>query len=113
MLAAAVTYCANCDVPQLAQTYDLAGKPDSAIAVYERYVQDRHIGRLYVDDQFLGPSLKRLGELYEAKGDPVSAAKQYARFVELWKNADPELQPAVRDVRARLAKLKSTEPVKR
>ena len=105
-------FCPNCDVPRLAQTYDLAAKPDSAIAVYERYVQDRNIRRLYVDDQFLGPSLKRLGELYEAKGDRSNAAKQYTRFVELWKNADPELQPAVRDVRARLAKLKSTEPVK-
>ncbi len=105
-------FCPNCDVPQLAQTYDLAAKPDSAIAVYERYVQDRHLRRLYVDDQFLGPSLKRLGELYEAKGDPTNAAKQYTRFVDLWKNADPELQPAVRDVRARLAKLKSAEPVK-
>ena len=105
-------FCFNCDVPQLAQAFDLAGKPDSAIAVYERFVQDRHIERLHVDDQFLGPSLKRLGELYEAKGDPSNAAKQYTRFVELWKNADPELQPAVRDVRARLAKLKSAEPVK-
>jgi hypothetical protein len=25
--------------------------------------------------------------------------------VELWKNADPELQPAVRDIRERLARL--------
>ncbi len=105
-------FCYNCDVPQLAQTFDLAGKPDSAIAVYERYVQDRHIGRLYVDDQFLGPSLKRLGELYEAKGDRSNASKQYTRFVELWKNADPELQPAVKEVQARLTKLKSAEPVK-
>ncbi|HVT40586.1 MAG TPA: tetratricopeptide repeat protein, partial [Gemmatimonadaceae bacterium] len=103
----------TCDWPQLAQAYDLGGKPDSAIAVYERYVQDRHLQRLENDALFLGPSVKRLAELYEAKGDRDQAAKQYERFVELWKNADPELQPAVKEVRARLAKLRSAEPVKR
>ncbi|MFL5516744.1 MAG: hypothetical protein ACJ8DJ_11345, partial [Gemmatimonadales bacterium] len=57
----------------------------------------------------LAPALKRAGELSEAKGDRAKAADRYRRFVDLWKNADPELQPGVRDVRARLAKL-STEP---
>ena len=54
-----------------------------------------------------------LGELYESKGARENAAKYYEQFVELWKNADPELQPAVKEVRARLAKLRSAEPVKR
>jgi serine/threonine protein kinase len=31
--------------------------------------------------------------------------RYYERFVELWKDADPELQPAVREVRVRLAQL--------
>ena len=105
--------CANtCVLPQLAQAYDLGGKPDSAIAVFERYVQSRHLTRLTTDDMFLGPSLKRLGELYEAKGDRDNAARNYARFVELWKNADPELQPSVKDVQGRLKRLRSAEPVK-
>jgi len=44
---------------------------------------------VYADGTYLGPSLKRLGELYEAKGDRENAAKWYAAFVDLWKSADP------------------------
>lgn len=105
--------CAStCVLPQLAQAYDRGGKPDSAIAVFERYVQSRQQTRLTTDDMFLGPSLKRLGELYEAKGDRDNAARNYARFVELWRHADPELQPSVKDVQGRLGRLRSAEPVK-
>ena len=103
---------ATCVLPQLAQAYDLAGKPDSAIAVFERYLQTRHRTRIRTDALFLGPSLKRLGELYEARGDREKAARNYAQFVELWKGADPELQPSVKDVQIRLARLRSAEPVK-
>jgi hypothetical protein len=49
---------------------------------------------------------KRLGELYEAKGDAQRAASNYLAFIELWKNADPELQPKVLEARQRLAHLK-------
>ena len=105
--------CAStCVLPQLAQAYDRGGKPASAIAVFERYVQSRHQTRLTTDGMFLGPSLKRLGELYEAKGDRENAARNYARFVELWRHADPELQPSVKDVQGRLGRLRSAEPVK-
>jgi hypothetical protein len=63
------------------------------------------MGRLLGDGPTLAPSLKRLGELYEAKGDRKKAAEYYGRFVELWKDADPELQPGVKEVRGRLARL--------
>jgi hypothetical protein len=53
----------------------------------------------------LAPSLRRLGELYEAKGDRANAVAYYSRFVDLWKDADPALQPAVREAKARLARL--------
>jgi serine/threonine protein kinase len=55
-------------------------------------------------------ALKRSGELYEAKGDRAKAADRYRRFVDLWKDADPELQPGVREVRARLARLSTESP---
>jgi tetratricopeptide (TPR) repeat protein len=101
-----------CELPLLAQAYDQGGKADSAIAVYERYLSDKQRGRVFVDGNNFGPSLKRLGELYEAKGDRENAAKRYAEFVDLWKGADPELQPAVKDVQSRLARLRISEPVK-
>ena len=99
----------TCDLAQLARAYDLGGKPDSAIAVYGRYVDDRHLRRYVNDETFLGPSLKRLGELYEAKGDRENAVRQYTRFVDLWKSADPVLQPSVKEAQARLAKLRGGE----
>ena len=96
-------------LPDLARAYDLGGHADSAIAVYARYAAGSEYGRLATDAIYLGPSLKRLGELYEAKGDRDNAAKEYTRFVELWKNADPELQASVSDARARLTKLRVSE----
>jgi hypothetical protein len=47
----------------------------------------------------------RLGELYERQGQPVLARDRYASFVDLWQDADPELQPAVTEARRRLRAL--------
>jgi len=96
-------------LPDLARAYDLGGHADSALAVYARYVAESQFGRLASDALYLGPSLKRLGELYEQKGDRDNAAKAYARFIELWKNADAELQPHVAEARRRLEKLAPVE----
>ena len=49
---------------------------------------------------------KRLGELYESKGDTAKAITNYERFVDLWKDAEPALQSKVREVRARLDRLR-------
>jgi tetratricopeptide (TPR) repeat protein len=57
----------------------------------------------------LAGSYKRLGELYEARGDRQKAMLYYTKFVELWKNADPELQPKVAEVKKRLARLTDAE----
>ncbi len=48
---------------------------------------------------------RRRGELLESLGRPVEAAREYARFIELWREADPELQPMVRDARIALARV--------
>ena len=45
--------------------------------------------------------------LYGAKGMPEKALEHYETFVELWKNADPELQSRVRDVRGRIERLRA------
>jgi tetratricopeptide (TPR) repeat protein len=87
---------------RLGRAFDQANEPDSAIAVYEQYVQTRYVYRGGDDYLMLVPIRKRLGELYEAKGDTARAMPHYAAFVNLWKNADPELQPAVAEVRRRM-----------
>jgi tetratricopeptide (TPR) repeat protein len=101
--------CHGCSVAwPLGYVYDLANNPDSAIASYTRYI-DRPERDPRDDAIFLAGTHKRLGELWEAKGDARKAARHYAKFVELWKNADPELQPRVREVRQRLERLSRLE----
>jgi len=103
--------CAACLHFYLGRAFDLASIPDSAIAEYELYLTTPRILGPWplIDAQGLAGVHKRLGELYEAKGDRAKAVSHYLQFVELWKNADPELQPKVGEVRARLARLKDTE----
>jgi tetratricopeptide (TPR) repeat protein len=100
--------CTPCLPARLGRAYDAADLPDSTIAMYERYIATPYIGRW---DEFLDASLlagmhKRLGELYEARGDVQRAADHYHAFLELWKDADPELQPRVAEVRRRLARMR-------
>ena len=77
---------------------------DSAIASYTAYVTTPS-PFTEQDEFFFARAHHRLGELHDAKGDLTRAKKHYEMFVELWKNADPELQPKVAAVRARLAAL--------
>ena len=97
--------CGICGLYELGSTYDKMGQPDSALAAYEQLVTTPTMNRLYNGALTLAPALKRLGELYEAKGDRKRAREYYEKFVTLWKDADPELQPGVKEVRGRLAKL--------
>jgi tetratricopeptide (TPR) repeat protein len=101
--------CAVCLLPEIARAYDLNGNADSAEAVLDRYVGNRVNGDQETDGLYLAGAYKRLGELAEARGDRQKAASFYTKFVELWKTADPELQPKVAEVRKRLARLGDTE----
>jgi tetratricopeptide (TPR) repeat protein len=102
--------CTPCGLFDLARMEDGAGRADSAIALYDRALAATSMTRVMLDAFQLAPALKRSGELYEAKGDRAKASDRYRRFVELWKDADPELQPGVREVRARLARLATETP---
>jgi hypothetical protein len=85
--------------------FDRGGSTDSALAVYQRYLESTWNFRILADAYRLAPTLRRVGELYEAKGDRRRAAQAYQRFVELWRRADPVLQPQVAEVRRRLAEV--------
>jgi tetratricopeptide (TPR) repeat protein len=97
--------CVVCGLYDLGRTYDAAGQADSAIAVWQRAVSVPDLNRMSTDQGDLAPTLKRLGELYERQADRQKALDSYARFVELWKDADPEFQPTVADVRKRMERL--------
>jgi len=89
----------------IARAHDLAGRADSAIVYFDRVVRTPDpFGDVHAE--FLAGSHKRLGELYDSKGETEKAIEHYAKFVELWKDAEPELQPKVAAVRNRLARLR-------
>jgi tetratricopeptide (TPR) repeat protein len=98
--------------PWRAQAFALANQPDSAIVEFEKYVASGDV-LLSSKGSFLAPTYKRLGELYETKGNAAKAVENYEKFVELWKDADPELQPQVKAAREKISKLAPVEPAKR
>jgi tetratricopeptide (TPR) repeat protein len=88
--------CNICVLPVMGQAYDAAGEADSVIAVYERFIETPWLERLENSDWWaLAGIYERLGGLYELNGDAEKAAYYYEKFVELWEDADPELQPRV------------------
>ncbi|WP_353267516.1 protein kinase [Gemmatimonas sp.] len=83
------------------------GQADSAIVVFEKYLSST----LPTHTRGSGPlfdavALERLGSLYEDKGNKAKALQYYETLLALWKNADPELQPVIRDLRARVERLR-------
>ncbi|HET9684309.1 MAG TPA: protein kinase [Gemmatimonadaceae bacterium] len=95
--------CAFCLPAYLGIAFDRANMADSTIANLERYLASQ--GRIGMDVWMRAPAEKRLGELYEARGDNVRALSHYRTFVDLWQHADPDLQPKVAEVRARILRL--------
>ena len=101
--------CHVCMPLGLAVAYDRAGVADSALKYYEHYATTYDYQRYFIDPVVLVTVLKRLGELYEQKGDREKAGRYYQSFVNLWKNADPELQPQVAEARRKLSRLADIE----
>ena len=94
--------CVTCTLYPLARAYEASGQPDSARSVYEQLLSRPDPVRLFADQGAGALTLERLGQLYDERGDWEKAAEYYARFVELWKDADPELQPRVEAAQQRL-----------
>ena len=86
----------------LAMTYHKSGELDKAQMQYERIISLTE-GRLNFGIIY-AKSFYRLGQIFEQKGWKGKAIEQYEKFLDLWKDANPE-QPEIEDVRNRLAKL--------
>ncbi len=98
--------CPSCALSELAQAFDAAAQTDSALIAYERALNaPRGLGSGVTQSWTLARDHRRLGELYETQGEKQKALDHYTRFVELWRDADPILQPEVKDVKERMARL--------
>jgi eukaryotic-like serine/threonine-protein kinase len=86
----------------LALAYFESGNVEKAIEKYEAFIGEDALGGEAQDAWVLAHY--RLGILLEKKGDRAEAAKYYGRFLELWKDADPDIAE-VADAKKRLAAL--------
>ena len=57
-------------------------------------------------DWYLAPRMRRLGQIEERRGNKQKAIAYYERFVELWRDCDPELRPQVDEATARLSAMR-------
>ena len=91
---------------QMGRAHEAAGRPDSAMGYYEKFLAMPD--PFPVLDARWRPHVHQwLGAIYEGKGESRKAMEQYAKFVELWADADPELQPQVKEIRGRLERLRA------
>jgi tetratricopeptide (TPR) repeat protein len=83
----------------LAEAYFQAGEMEKARQVCET-LTGLTIGRTHYGDLYV-KAFYWLGQISEEQGKPDEAAAHYTRFLELWKDADPD-NPELSDARARL-----------
>jgi tetratricopeptide (TPR) repeat protein len=89
---------------EIAQAFEGLHQTDSALAAYEGFADQPEIGPAF-RQYMMANTLRRLGELYEARSNKDKALDYYGRFTALWKNADPDLLPQVQEVKKRMAAL--------
>jgi tetratricopeptide (TPR) repeat protein/TolB-like protein len=89
-------------VDNLARAYYEAGNLERAAEEFE-LITTLTWGRIN-DGDIYAKSFYMLGKIYEELGKKRGARKNYKRFLDLWKNADPGLSE-VADAKARLATL--------
>jgi tRNA A-37 threonylcarbamoyl transferase component Bud32/tetratricopeptide (TPR) repeat protein len=100
-------FCVACGEYNVGRVFDRMGQPDSTMAYFKAYLAETPANRDDIDWAALAGVQKRLGELYDSKGDTTNAVKHYAAFANLWKDADPDLQPVVQTVKKRMGELTS------
>jgi tetratricopeptide (TPR) repeat protein len=61
---------------------------------------------LSYDFLYNGPAHLRLAQIYERRGERQKAIEHYSRFLELWRDSDPALQPLGQQARQALTSLR-------
>jgi len=100
-----VPSCEICFLLELGEAYAGANQLDSSVAQYDKYLNTPTLSRLQQDNFNLWAVLIGSGQAYEALDRDDDAIEAYNRLLELWDDADPEMQGIVDDVRGRIARL--------
>ena len=82
---------------RLATLLETSGRDDEALRWFSSF-QDH----AFYDLAYLAPSHYRRGLIHQRRGDAEAADRHFARFIELWAECDPELEPLVKDARSRI-----------
>jgi DNA-binding SARP family transcriptional activator/TolB-like protein len=77
-----------------------AGRDEEALQWYQSVVEDYDFGIIYA-----APLHLRQAEILERLGRDAEAAEHFQRFIDIWRDADPALQPAVERAQQRLDRL--------
>lgn len=102
--------CEPCFFPRYARAFDALSEPDSARVWFERYAAASVPWNASGDAIELAHTYRRLGELYDERGDAKRAISWYERFTALWAMSDTAaLQTQVRVVRDRIDRLRQRE----
>ena len=107
--------CVYCLPLELLRVFAIAGMADSALAQYGLYRRTALGSRPRIGPDLVvaAPSMLALARMYDARGDARNAVDAYRDYSTRFERADAELQPSVRDARARLQALSPAEGVRR
>lgn len=83
----------NRGLVEAASALDRLGYADTAIALFEQGLRVATPNGDYCEASWHPLVLRRLGELHASLGHRDEAKRYYSEFIDLWKDADPELQP--------------------
>ena len=84
--------CPVCALGDLARALDAAGRPDSALVVWERYLEVSDPQRIEWDPYYLGIARGRLAALYAADGRGSEATAMRESLDRQWSEADPQIR---------------------
>jgi tetratricopeptide (TPR) repeat protein len=90
-------------IDPLAEAYYKSGDWDGARQTYE-LASSLTFGR-YQWGHLYAKSFLMLGKIHEELGNKEAAIENYKKFIDLWKDCDPQYQPMVEDAGARLSRL--------
>ncbi|MEO5509951.1 MAG: hypothetical protein ABIS27_04920, partial [Longimicrobiales bacterium] len=96
--------CNSCMEDLVAMAWMGLGKPDSALAGFERYLNAPEPMRYYDVDVYVNRLLQD-ADLHVSAGNKAKAIERYAAVLKLWQKADAEFQPRVDEVRKKIARL--------